>query len=296
MATPTQHCTCSRGVDTCVRLGSCQSFCTSRTTYLDSVNAEVDKIACTGPFFDCGAGRECKASTQCQRLTCNAKDGIKKTACFGFCMIAARKVLAASMGNGGRTIDVVLNTAAAPGSFACASLFDTDTAALLGSDAWCSVADKTLKIDLGRSATIMPGTDSLTVSASQSVLTDLLLSTARFTGAAIPVVKCSDCDAPVVTLMGPKVVSEPCDPSTAADIIIDASFSKDGSGRPLTRIRWSQVADAAGVALTGTADVVLAVAIDQANTANTGAGAYRYAAYSKNDTLLPWPLVVVCTV
>jgi hypothetical protein len=265
-------------VDTCVRLGSCENFCDSRTAYLASVNAEVDKIVCTGPFFDCGAGRECKASSQCQRLTCDAKDGIKKTACFGFCMISERKVLAASMGNDGRTINIVLNTAAAPGSFACASLFDAATAALLGSDAWCSVADKALTIALGRSATIMPGSDSLTVSSSQALLTDLLLTTAKFTGAAIPVVKCSSCTAPTITLMGPKLVSEPCDPSAAADVIIDASFSKDGSGRPLTRIRWSQVADAAGVALTGTADVVLAAAIDQANTANNGAGAYRYAA------------------
>jgi hypothetical protein len=190
-------------------------------------------------------------------------------------MIAERQVLAASMANNGRTINFVLNTAAAPGSFACASLFDAATVALLGSDAWCSVADKALTIDLGRSATIMPGTDSLTLSASQSVLTDLLLSTAKFTGTAIPVVKCSACTPPTVTLMGPKLVSEPCDPSTAADIIIDASFSKDSSGRPLTKVRWSQVADNAGAALTGTADVVLAVAIDQANTANSGAGAYR---------------------
>jgi hypothetical protein len=269
MATPTLHCTCSKGLDTCVKLGTCQSFCASRADYLASVNQGVANIACTGPFYDCGAGRECKASSQCQTLTCDAKDGIKRTPCYGFCMIAERKVLAASMGNDGRTIDVVLNTAAAPGSFACASLFDADTAALLGSDAWCSVNDKQLIVNLGRFATIMPGKDSLTVASSQSVLTDLLLASAKFTGSAIPVVMCSSCMAPAVVLVGPKLVSEPCDPSTAADIILDASFSKDSSGRPLTRIRWAQVVGGSA------ADVALAAAIDQANTANGGAGAYR---------------------
>jgi hypothetical protein len=271
MAAPTQLCTCSRGLDTCVKLGTCQDFCASRQLYLDNVNAAVDNIACTGPFYDCGSGRECKPTSQCQRLTCDPKDGIKKTACYGFCMIADRKVLAARMENDGRTINVVLNTAAAPGSFACASAFDADTAAILGSDAWCTVNSKDLTIHLGRSATITPGKDSLTVASSQSVLTDLLLATAKFTGTAIPVVMCHNCNHPSVTLVGPQLVSEPCDPSTAADIIIDASFSKDGSGRPLTRVRWAQVANAGGAAVTGAADVVLAAAIDQANTA----GAYR---------------------
>ncbi|KAF6251912.1 hypothetical protein COO60DRAFT_1674268 [Scenedesmus sp. NREL 46B-D3] len=275
MAAPTEFCTCSRGLETCVRLGSCKNFCESRADYLNSINAEVDKVACSGPFHDCGAGRECKASSQCQRLECDAKDGIKKTACYGFCMIADRKVLAARMDGNGRTINVVLNTAAAPGSFACASIFNADTAAILGSDAWCSVSGKELKIDLGRSATIMPGTDSLTVATSQSVLTDLLLSSATFSGAAVPVVKCEPCNPPTVTLMGPQLVSEPCDPSTAADITIDASFSKDGSGRPLARISWAQASNAQGADVTETADVVLAAAVDQANTANNGAGAYR---------------------
>lgn len=62
-----------------------------------------------------------------------------------------------------------------------------------------------------------------------------------------------------------QIVPEPCDPSTAADITFDASFSKDGSGRPLVKVAWSQ----------DSSDVVLGAAIDKANAANAGQGSIR---------------------
>jgi hypothetical protein len=62
-------------------------------------------------------------------------------------------------------------------------------------------------------------------------------------------------------------VPEPCNPASASDIKLDASFSKDASGRPLAKISWSQQ---------GSSDVVLATAIDKANAANGGTGDVRY--------------------
>lgn len=58
-----------------------------------------------------------------------------------------------------------------------------------------------------------------------------------------------------------QLVSEPCDPSKAADITFDASFSRDSSGRPLSSYHWSQ---------TGSNDVVLAAAISAANAVQGG--------------------------
>lgn len=60
----------------------------------------------------------------------------------------------------------------------------------------------------------------------------------------------------------------PCDDKAASDVIFDASFSSDVSGRPLSKVYWELTA--------GGPDVVLSAAIDKANLANSGNGAYRY--------------------
>lgn len=64
------------------------------------------------------------------------------------------------------------------------------------------------------------------------------------------------------------MVPIPCDERSASDIIFDASRSSDASGRPLSKVSWSLVG--------GAYDVVLSPAIDKANLANSGNGAYRY--------------------
>lgn len=75
-----------------------------------------------------------------------------------------------------------------------------------------------------------------------------------------------------------QVVPEPCDVSKATDIVFDASFSRDGSGRPLVKWQWSQfkVPDpATPTTLEPSNDFVLATAISAANAANGGAGSVR---------------------
>lgn len=62
-------------------------------------------------------------------------------------------------------------------------------------------------------------------------------------------------------------VPVPCDEKTARDVIFDASLSSDTSGRPLSKVYWELTA--------GGPDVVLSAAIDKANLANGGNGAYR---------------------
>lgn len=201
----TQDCTCDKGVDKCVLRGKCVGFCTLKQTYLDAANAALAHIKCAGPYADCGKGMQCKQSSLCQELTCDDKKGIVQTPCYGFCMVADRKVLSARMDNNGRTIVLVLNTAAAPGSFACALLFDTATMNKLGKEAWCSVQDSGVTVQLGPSATFLPGTDTLTLAASQAVLVDLLLITSKFTGSNVPVATCDACIGPDVKLLGPQV-------------------------------------------------------------------------------------------
>jgi hypothetical protein len=61
-------------------------------------------------------------------------------------------------------------------------------------------------------------------------------------------------------------VPEPCNPASASDIKLDASFSKDASGRPLAKFTWSQ---------RGSSDMVLRAAIEAANAANAGTGDVR---------------------
>jgi hypothetical protein len=58
-----------------------------------------------------------------------------------------------------------------------------------------------------------------------------------------------------------QLVPEPCDASKAADIVFDASFSRDDSGRPLSKYDWAQI---------GSNDVVLAAAVSAANAVDGG--------------------------
>lgn len=64
-----------------------------------------------------------------------------------------------------------------------------------------------------------------------------------------------------------QVVPEPCNPASASDIKLDASFSKDASGRPVAKISWAQK---------GSSDVVLGQAVERANAANGGTGDVRW--------------------
>jgi hypothetical protein len=71
----------------------------------------------------------------------------------------------------------------------------------------------------------------------------------------------------LLLLLLAQLVPEPCDVTKATNITFDASFSRDGSGRPLVKYLWASV---------GTMDVVLASAASVANIAEQGAGASRW--------------------
>lgn len=210
MDNATLHCACDRGVDVCTRRGSCVSFCDTKTAELAAANAAIAASKCTGPFDQsCGPGRQCVQSTQCRQLVCDADAGITTTPCYGFCMASERTVTSARISSSGSAIVAVLSTSAASASFACASLFDTTTSAVLGSGAWCAADGQTLMVRLGQGATLIPGVDSLTLSSGQSVLVDRFDTSARFLGTAVAVSMCDECAEPAVMLLGPKVLLNP---------------------------------------------------------------------------------------
>lgn len=201
---------CNNGVDTVIQTGSCIGFCETQQAYLKQVNDKVNQLKCTDPFFNCGAGMTCKASSLCRTLECaNSTVGIVTVPCYGFCMASERAILSAKMLVDGKTITAALNTAAAPGTFPCAVLFNGPTMDKLGYDAQCSVditQGKDLQIKLGPQSTFMPEVDTLTVLATQIALVDFINTKERFTGTSIPVSKCAtDCTKPTAVLFGPSV-------------------------------------------------------------------------------------------
>lgn len=204
---------CSNGVDTITRTGSCIDFCSTQQAYVDSMNTRVNQYACSGPYADCGTGMSCKASSLCNKLACaNATVGIVTVPCYGFCVASEREILSAKMSNDGKSITAALNTAAAPGTFPCAAVFVGSTMEKLGYDAQCFVSSesaqsKVLVITLGPQSTFMPEVDTLSVSDTQRLLVDILNTKERFTGASIPVAKCAgtDCTGATAALFGPKV-------------------------------------------------------------------------------------------
>jgi hypothetical protein len=132
MALATTCCTCSYGLDTCTQVGSCVSFCATKADAIAAINQGVLECDPTVAAKQCPAGLECKASTACKKLSCDAS-GVRVQQCYGLCAPSERTMLAAKLADDGRSVRVALNAAAAPGSFACLSLFSTDK---IGQDAW----------------------------------------------------------------------------------------------------------------------------------------------------------------
>lgn len=202
--TTSLRCICSGGTDQCSSVGTCVGFCATKQDYMAAANALIVSCDPTSAAQQCGAGMECKASSQCKKLKCDNTKGVYAEQCYGLCAPAVRTMVGARLNDDGKSLAVGLNAAAADGSFACVSLFDAATMAKLGSDATCTVSGRQLTVQLGASATIMPDTDSLTILSGQKVLSDVLDAAAKFTGSS-KVAMCSNCAKPTASLSGPQV-------------------------------------------------------------------------------------------
>jgi hypothetical protein len=123
-------------------------------------------------------------------------------------MAATRTLTGATLSNDGRSIVVVLNTAAVDvPAVPCVSLLAAATLDKVGAGAQCAIAGSTLTVALAPGATIMPGTDTIALLPSQSVLVDANDASARFTTPASPLAlaMCTACKAPSAAIAGPKV-------------------------------------------------------------------------------------------
>lgn len=84
-----------------------------------------------------------------------------------------------------------------------------------------------------------------------------------------PLARCAESDACSLCCISHHVTALPSPqlhPLSSTDIVFDGGASRDGSGRPLTKLVWQQVASS---------DVVLSAAIDKANNENSGNGGPR---------------------
>jgi hypothetical protein len=114
-----------------VQTGTCVDFCSTRRAAIEHANAVV--LDCDPTIAaQCPTGLECRATLACRKLSCGA-GGVQTRQCYGLCMPAERSMVAAQLGNDGRSIKVALNTPAAAASFACLSAFDVSR---IGLDAW----------------------------------------------------------------------------------------------------------------------------------------------------------------
>eukprot|EP00878_Enallax_costatus_P039095 GHUV01044620.1.p1 GENE.GHUV01044620.1~~GHUV01044620.1.p1 ORF type:complete len:440 (+),score=59.52 GHUV01044620.1:784-2103(+) len=271
--TVTQSSTCSNGVDAPDVRGTCVGYCATQAAYLTAIKCgTVGQGGAQGtPSVCSSSGLTCLPNSQCKRLACDPSTNAFTTEpCYGFCVVAARTVNPGKMQPDGRSIVAGLSTAPVAASFPCASLFDSNTMAKLGVDALCSTGvdpnsnAPVLKIALGPQSIFMPGTDTLTVSSTQTALVDLLDLTQKFTGSNINVAPCNvvigqpdSCKPPIGLIIGPAQVPAPCDDSTATDVIFDASHSSDPSGRAFKNVIWS----------TTSQDIKMITAVSVANNA-----------------------------
>jgi hypothetical protein len=132
LAQPQPLCSCSGGNDTCVQTGTCVDFCSTKAAAIQQANALVVDCDPLNAARQCPTGLECKATTACKKLACDAT-GITTRQCHGLCTPATRNMVAAQLLDDGKSITVALNAPAAAASFACVSAFDTSA---IGKDAW----------------------------------------------------------------------------------------------------------------------------------------------------------------
>lgn len=123
LESPVVHCTSSGGNDTCVQTRTCVDFCSTRRAAIEQANAVALDCDPTSAAQQCPTGSECKATLACKKLSCGTS-GVQTRQCYGLCMPAERSMVAAQLGNDGKSIKVALNAPAAAASFACLSAFD----------------------------------------------------------------------------------------------------------------------------------------------------------------------------
>lgn len=201
LSSTTPACTCSAGADTCKQLGACIPFCSSAQAQRKLAAANSQVVACD-PFLPntCSGGLVCEASSAGVQLVCKDGVGIIPVEVGGVCVPANRKVLSARFSSDGTQVAVSLNAAARTAAFSCSSLFNISA---LGARAWCSAADRTLTVQLDRSATLLPG-QALELRSPQAVLVDKLQGDVAFKG-SVTVGSCTDCTRLKATVAGPQV-------------------------------------------------------------------------------------------
>jgi hypothetical protein len=157
------------------------------------------------PFLPntCSGGLICQASSAGVQLVCKDDAGIVPVEVGGVCVPAKRELVSARFSADGKQITISLNAAARTAAFSCSSLFDGTNGTALGPRAWCSTTDRSLTIQLDRSATLQPG-QSLAVRTDQLALVDKLQSGVFFKG-QVEVATCTECTPPVATITGPQV-------------------------------------------------------------------------------------------
>lgn len=226
------QCDTSTGLDVCTPVGTCSGLCDQYTDQIDQFNSKFNICMQTS---DCTGLETCQTEeiAGCKYVSCTATRGVSISACTGLCVPPVRTPTQAQFTDNGNKIEVVLNFISVLINVNCGSIFDDSTVALLGPSSWCSAEGTALTIALRKGAAVMPG-DVLSLKTKQESLIDIFGQS--FEG-SVAVLVCTNCTLPQAHITYPKVASKGCD-GTYEDMIFDASYSKDFSGRGLS-YAWS---------------------------------------------------------
>jgi hypothetical protein len=143
------------------------------------------------------------------------------------------------MGSDCKTVLVNLNSMPDPNlsGSGCALIFTIATRNLLGTGSVCTITSTVVTITLGTSATLVPGN-------TIALLTNGLIQAGTGTPFNENITVTVDWPVspplPVAVLTGPKLVGARCAAVNAATaVVLDASLSRDPSGRPLGKYYWT---------------------------------------------------------
>lgn len=138
-----------------------------------------------------------------------------------------------------KSILVNLNSMADPllSGSGCALLFAIATRNLLGSGAVCIITSTTVTVTLGTSATLVPGN---TIALLPNGLIQAGTGSPFNENITVTVDWPDSPPLPVAVLSGPTLVGARCAAVNAATaVVLDASLSRDPSGRPLGKYYWT---------------------------------------------------------
>ncbi|GIL51460.1 hypothetical protein Vafri_7444 [Volvox africanus] len=262
--------------ESCYATGRCVRYCdlTSTNDTLSQMNYGTKACNISGTP-DCALDEYCAAApATCRVWVCepNTQALVRGNCPAAICQPMNLGLVSAILSDDGRSVNITLNAQAkSTPQISCSRIFEANSLTMVGGTAAvCQVEDTLLTVNLGPGATLLVNT-TLNLTSSGSALVWKMNNSRPFSG-FVKVESCANCSRPLALVSGPSAIAQPCDTGSTStsrvqSLEIDATSSRDPSGRSLQSVVWT-VLNAPGGS-NSNSSAALQAAVDRTNSLAT---------------------------